>query len=142
MHDNESGNTGATPATVAHQHRPCTECPWQREAPTGKFSLEEFERMRATVEQPEGGFTGGLAPIFACHMVPETADGRSVACAGALAVCGRDSHMVRLAVAFGRLPEEVLEAGADWPSLFDSFDAMVDANASTEAAARPDAGAD
>jgi hypothetical protein len=61
--------------------------------------------------------------MFACHKSPE---GREEACAGWLAVAGRDHIGVRLAVVQKRLPEEVLDAGPDWPPLFASYEEMAE----------------
>jgi hypothetical protein len=117
---------------LARMPRPCIECPWRRDAEPGKFSPVEFARMRATVEQPPGGFTGDLGdlpPVFACHMAAPTAKRESVACAGALAVCGLDNLTIRLGLALGRVPPEAVAPGAGWPALFASFEEMTAANA-------------
>ncbi|MEU6247983.1 DUF6283 family protein [Glycomyces sp. NPDC047010] len=73
MRDNETPNAAPAPASAfAYRHRSCTECPWRRDATPGAFTQAEFARMRETVEQPPGGFTGVFAPVFACHMTSPT----------------------------------------------------------------------
>jgi hypothetical protein len=112
---------------VPHRRCPCAECPWRRDTPPGQFPACRYEQLADTPGRP-GAEAGLRAPLFACH---KTAEGREQACAGWLAVTGRDHLGVRLAVATGRLPAEVLDPGAGWPALFDSYDEM----AATQAAA-------
>ncbi|GAA2305082.1 hypothetical protein GCM10009853_072690 [Glycomyces scopariae] len=119
----------AQPETFARRRRPCEECPWRLDAEPGKFSPEEFAAMRATVEQPAGGFTGDWPPVFACHMTAPTPGRESIACAGALAVCGQDNLTVRLGLTLGRVPTDALTPGEHWPALFESLEEMAEANA-------------
>lgn len=49
-------------------------------------------------------------------------------CAGWLAIAGTYHLGIRLAVALGRLPASVLQAGEDWPDLFGSYDEMAERN--------------
>jgi hypothetical protein len=53
-----------------------------------------------------------------------TAEGREVACAGWLAVVGREHLAVRFAVAVGRLSPAALEPAPDWPALFSTYTEM------------------
>ncbi|NDK24708.1 hypothetical protein FSY75_09505 [Streptomyces sp. TR1341] len=64
--------------------------------------------------------------MFACH---KTKEGRERACAGWLAAVGHRHIGVRLAVAQGRLPAEVLTPGDGWPELFDSYEEMASVQA-------------
>jgi hypothetical protein len=105
---------------LAHAKRPCGECPWRRDTPAGKFETCRYDALRATTGGP-GAEVGLNAPMFACHMSP---DGREYACAGWLAVAGRDHLGVRLAVALGRLDRAVLDPGDGWPELFGSYEEM------------------
>ncbi|MCD0446399.1 DUF6283 family protein [Glycomyces sp. A-F 0318] len=117
---------------LPRQKRPCTECPWQTAAEPGKFPPERFEALKNTSEQPEN-WDGAPQALFACHMVPERPEQDAVACAGWLATCGGQNFSVRLAVAFDQLPAEALQPGADWPELYESYDAMAEANEATDA---------
>jgi hypothetical protein len=105
---------------LAHAKRVCRECPWRRDTPPGKFEACRYDALRATAGGP-GAEVGLEAPMFACHMSPE---GREYACAGWLAVAGRDHLGVRFAVALGRLDPAALDPGAGWPELFGSYEEM------------------
>lgn len=83
---------------------------------------ERYEALRVTVGGP-GAEAGLCAPIFACHATPE---GGERACAGWLAVAGRDHLGMRLAVASGRLDPTALAPPEEW-DLYDSYEEMVDA---------------
>ncbi|GAA2275583.1 hypothetical protein GCM10009853_032140 [Glycomyces scopariae] len=117
------------PQPMARRRQPCEECPWRRDAEPGKFTPEKFAAMRETVEQPEGSFTGRFPPVFACHMTTPAPGRESIACTGALAVCGQGNLTLRIGLALGRVPAEAVEPGEGWPELFDSFEEMADANA-------------
>lgn len=86
----------------------------------GKFSARRYDALRVTSGSPGAEAALG-APMFACHMSPE---GGEYACAGWLAVVGRDHLGVRLAVATGRLDPAVLDPQPGWPDLFDSYEEM------------------
>jgi Family of unknown function (DUF6283) len=105
---------------LPHRNRPCGECPWRRDTPPGKFPACRYEALRETSGQPGAEVPLG-APMFACHM---TQEGREVACAGWLAVCGIEHLGVRMAVLAGRLEPEDLRPGEGWPPLFQSYDEM------------------
>lgn len=119
--------TDAPKREIPRQNRPCNECPWQTSAEPGRFPPERFAALRNTSEQP-ADWDGKPQPMFACHMVPQRPDQDAVACAGWLAVCGDQNFTIRIAVAFGHLPADALEPGPDWPELYESYDAMTDAN--------------
>jgi hypothetical protein len=59
--------------------------------------------------------------MFACHLSTE---GRDIACAGWLAVCGVEHIGVRMAVLTGRLEPEDLRPGDGWPELFGTYKEM------------------
>lgn len=111
---------------MPHRRHPCVECPWRRDTPPGQFPACRYEQLANTSGRP-GAEAGLRAPLFACH---KTAPGGEQACAGWLAVAGRDHLGVRLAVAHGRLPAEALDPAPGWPQLFGSYDEM----AATQAA--------
>lgn len=115
---------GGVESEIPHQRQPCANCPWRRDAPVGEFAAQRYEQLRSAVGGP-GAEAGLDAPIFACH---KSVPGRDRACAGWLAVAGVDHLGMRLAVAMGRLPAEVLAPGSDWPELFSTFDEMVARN--------------
>lgn len=114
------------PRSIPHRKRPCGECPWRRDTPSGVFSARRYEALRETSGKPGAEAPLG-APFFACHKSPE---GREEACAGWLAVCGTEHLGVRMAVLAGRLEPEDLRPGEGWPALFGSYDEM----AATQAA--------
>jgi len=102
---------------------PCGECPWRKDVEPGKFPAERYDALRGTSEQIEPTCASDISNqgMFACHM---THEGREQACAGWLAVAAHNHIGVRLAVATGRLPAQVLGPGEDWPELFGSYDEM------------------
>lgn len=108
---------------MKHRKRPCGECPWSKETPPGQFPLSRYEEIAHTSGEPGTEAPLG-APLFACHM---SLEGRDVPCAGWLAAIGRESLPVRVLVAYEELPPEVLDPGPDWPELFDSYAAMMNA---------------
>ncbi|KAB2852044.1 MAG: hypothetical protein F9K41_15395 [Sphingopyxis terrae] len=95
--------------------RTCSECPWLRATPIGRFPVERFVELATTADQ---GFNG----VFACHKSP---DGAEQACAGYLIVAGMNNWSVRLAAIRGRL--DMAEISASGP-LYDSFAEMLTAN--------------
>lgn len=111
---------------MKHRKAPCVECPWRLDAPLGKFAPERFETLRATCRDGDG-HAGLGAPIFACHM-GEPGTGDDLACAGWLAVEGRKSLEVRIAVATGGLPVCTLDPDPRWPELYGSYEEMSSAN--------------
>lgn len=115
---------------IAHMPRPCDAtdrsgaCPFRVDAEPGEFSAARFEKLADTAGSADSVAPLG-APMFACHHTRDLPDGQPapVACAGWLAVCGRDHIGVRLAVVQGRLPGEVLDR-PDGVELFDTYDDM------------------
>lgn len=108
---------------LPRQKRPCVNCPFRTDVEPGEFPHERYAVLREscrheqTVQAPIG------APMFACHKSPE---GGEFCCAGWLAVEGHNHIGVRLAVACGELPPEALSPRADWPELFDTYEAMAE----------------
>lgn len=103
---------------LPYMRRPCTVCPFRRDAPPGGFPACNYERLRDTS-------TGELgAPIFGCHT---GVDGDEKACAGWLAVAGGESLAIRLALLQGRLSPAALTPGPDWPPLYSSYAEMAEA---------------
>jgi hypothetical protein len=104
-----------------HRPRPCEECPWRRDTPSGQFPRERYEALENTVGGP-GEEVGLGGPIFACH---KSAEGKELPCAGWLAVVGIEHLGVRVSISQGHLPPEVLKPADDWPDLFDSYEELV-----------------
>lgn len=105
---------------LRHQKRPCDQCPWRVDAEPGRFSPDRYASLADTCGT-HGREAELEAPLFACH---KTAEGKETACAGWLAVAGRDHLGVRLAVAMRRLDPSTLEPQKDWPVLYGSFEEM------------------
>lgn len=127
-----------TGSELAHRKAPCNECPWRKDVPVGRFSLTRFEEMRQTSTQPDAHdheamirAAAGEQELFGCHK-GDPATGEDLACAGWLAVEGHQNLAVRLDVALGRLPAAVLQSDERWPELYESYDAMVEAQKPTE----------
>ncbi|MBR7830614.1 hypothetical protein KDK95_30210 [Actinospica sp. MGRD01-02] len=106
-----------------YRRRPCTECPWRRDADLGKFTDSDFAKLEAT-----NGIPGTEAPpsaaAMSCHLdQPDTAHPLRL-CAGWLAVIGYHHLAIRLHVIANRLPPAALTADADWPALYDDLAEM------------------
>ena len=103
------------------RNTPCRDCPWQRSATPGQFTVERYVSLIPTAQQ-------GFSAIFACHMTPE---GGEVACAGYLAVAGATSLRVRFGVVEGAFDlgaiDRAVEDG-EFPEMYGSFAAMAEAN--------------
>ncbi|MEV0149740.1 MULTISPECIES: DUF6283 family protein [unclassified Nonomuraea] len=120
---------------MPHRKYPCGECPWQVKAPLGKFPAERYEQLRSTCRPDAAGIPPlPGAPMFGCH-VGDPGTGEDLACAGWLVVEGHNHMGVRVAVMEGRLSMEALDRGDNWPELYESYEAMAEANG---AAARED----
>lgn len=98
---------------------PCPSCPWRVDATAEgipNFNMEFAEGLSACQ-------SGELsAPAFGCHL---SRPGDEFACAGWLAVHGREHILTRLAVAQGRLSVEALDPQPGWPELHGSYDEMM-----------------
>lgn len=113
---------------MPHRTFPCGPCPWQVKAPVGKFGPERYEQMRSTCRPDEDGMPPMPGtPMFGCH-VGDPRTGGDLACAGWLAVEGRNHISVLLALREGALPADALQPGDNWPELYPSFEAMAAAN--------------
>ncbi|WP_329368847.1 DUF6283 family protein [Streptomyces sp. NBC_00669] len=118
-----------TARLVPHCKVPCTRCPWRKDVEPGEFPTSRYEELRSTSEQRPGAEPGIGAPMFACH---KTKEGREKACAGWLATVGHRHLGVRLVVAYGWLPAEVLTPGDGWPALFATYAEMAATQAGEE----------
>lgn len=114
----------ARPDALPRALRPCAECPWRLDQPSGRFPADRYRALAATARHTDG-ICGVTAPLFACH---KSTEGRDIACAGWLAVCGADQLNMRLAVVRGRLDGAALQPGQDWPDLHPDYIALAVAN--------------
>lgn len=119
---------------ILHRKTPCEECPFRKDTEPGQFPDDRYEALRSTRGAP-GDEAPMDAPLFACH---KSQDGKDLACAGWLAVCGYDHLGIRIAVLNGRLPPRVLRPGDPWPELFESYDEMAEAQGRSEACTVPE----
>lgn len=126
-HDPEAWTTVRAEGEVGYQRRPCPGCPWRRDTPVGRFPADVFDRSRHTSMPKAFGpnWDGRFGTTFGCH---ESGPERPRDCAGYLAVEGRSSIAVRVAVVTGNLPASALEPQPGWPNLYPSYEAMAQAN--------------
>jgi hypothetical protein len=73
--------------TIRYAHKPCDECPWRRDVPTGKFRPQRFRDLA------ESSYDMARM-MFACHKSPE---GREFICAGYLLQSSAHNLTLRLA---------------------------------------------
>lgn len=98
-----------------HCLRPCAQCPWRADLPTGVFPAEAF-RLSAPTSYDMAQRT------FACHMVPAE---RAATCAGSIL---RMFHNFNIRMKMGRGeidPDQMSDGG--FP-LYDDYRAMAVAN--------------
>mgnify|MGYP001332511143 FL=1 len=93
----------------------CSECPYRKDVPVGRFPPERFLALAVTVKQ-------GFGPIFACH---KTTEGKDNACAGYLLTEGTENFNVRIAVIRGAV--DLKKVKSEYP-LYESYAAMAIAN--------------
>ena len=103
------------PEVTFRRTETCAECPWLKDAPSGRFPPERFERLHRTVQQ-------GFNPIFACH---KTAEGHETACVGYLMVEGERNFAVRVALIQKAYDPRQLKATGP---LYESYREMAEAN--------------
>ena len=103
------------PASLKQQVKPCVECPWRTDVPTGKFPPARFIALANTA------YDMNLTQ-FACHKSPE---GSEIACAGFLLVGAAHNLGVRWGIRTGKIDLDVVSSDV---RLFSSFRAMAVAN--------------
>lgn len=113
---------------LPRRHFPCDECPMRadnRDNPKAKFPADRWDELSVTVRDPETRHEPPIGEIlFGCHKgAPGT--NQDLACAGWLAQFGIDHLGVRLAVLHGRLPNDALEPGTNWPPLHQTWEDIV-----------------
>lgn len=96
--------------TIGYCKRPCAECPWRMDVPTGKFPATRFRTLAATAYDM-------ATTIFACHMSKE---GGEVACAGFVLMQGAHNLTLRMA-------RQRFDVSSDVP-LFPTYRQMAQAN--------------
>lgn len=105
---------------MLHRKAPCSNCPFRKDVPPGEFPSDRYEALLASVGTDDEMRMPG-DPLFACH---KSSEGKEIACAGWLHVCGWQHLTVRLALAAGKLDRAVMDGAPDWPELFASYDEM------------------
>lgn len=120
--------TCGTGDTFPRRRFPCGECPIRSDNadnPRSKFPAERWDALTASVVDPDTGFGPSFdAPLFGCHKGEPGTDA-DLACAGWLARFGRDHPVIRFALTTGRLPEEALTPGPNWPPLHPTWREVV-----------------
>ncbi len=86
---------------------PCGSCPYRRDVPSGIWAAEEYKKLPAydqdTAYQPAG--------VFLCHQV------NGHMCAGWVGCHGASNLLaLRLAAAYGHLPDDDLDAALSYES--------------------------
>lgn len=112
---------------LLHRKTPCEECPYRKDTAPGQFPAERYEALRNTAGGP-GNEADLHAPMFACH---KSAEGKEIACAGWLAVCGYWHLGIRVALAHGRIDPSALVPKEDWPELYDTYDEVAEIQGGT-----------
>lgn len=97
----------------------CAECPWRKDVPTGKFSQERFEALKASTEQ-------GFAPMFACH---KSSEEDKLACVGYVLNQVKEGNPqnfnLRIALSRGHInPEKMTLVGPQ----YETYEEMLEAN--------------
>lgn len=104
----------------------CSECPWRKDVPPGRFTVARFEDLRGCIEQ-------GFGRMFACH---KTSEEDKKACVGyvlnALRPEGEGPQNFNLRHALGRYidPEQMKLVGPQ----YETYDDMVEATRLVEEA--------
>lgn len=100
----------------AHRARPCPQCPWRTDLPTGVFPASAYRHSASTAYD-------GAENVFSCHMQGRD---KPATCAGFL-LKGADHNLgVRFAILNNRYnPEAVSDGGVP---LYKSYRAMAVAN--------------
>lgn len=100
--------------------KPCSDCPWRRDAPVGHWHPDHFEQIW------HGCQDDGME-IMLCHKaakLPE-AERKNLPCRGWILVMGFAAIGVRLLMSIGRITPSELEPTPKCPELYESFEAMV-----------------
>ncbi|MEV1082578.1 DUF6283 family protein [Streptomyces sp. NPDC050211] len=113
---------------VEHEYRErsCARCPWRTDADLTAFSEQDMDMLRRANGGP-GAETPLDAPVVGCHLdQPDTAHPFRW-CAGWLATVGENHLAIRLAIAFEALPGHAVTPRANWPRLYASLEALLEA---------------
>lgn len=98
-----------------YQIKPCENCPWRTDVPTGQFSVDRFIALAKTA------YDQALLQ-FACHKSPE---GQEFGCAGFVLNGATHNLGARFAQSYGRLDCDAITSA--YP-LFPNYRAMAIAN--------------
>lgn len=96
--------------------RPCAQCPWRSDLPTGVFPAEAYRHSAPTAYD--------MAPnIFACHMGKDT---QPITCAGFLLRGSDHNFAIRMALIMRRIDyRQITDEGLP---LYDSYRHMAESN--------------
>lgn len=118
--------------SVEYRTFPCVDCPWRCDSDLSLFTDDDFAKLRAanagiirTVYDPAAVDDLLSAPGMACHQDQPDTDHPLRSCAGWLAVVGAHHLATRMRIAAGALPVSAVEAGDDWPPLYQDPDEML-----------------
>ncbi|WP_438453364.1 DUF6283 family protein [Streptomyces asiaticus] len=91
--------------------RPCNSCPYRRDAPSGIWAQEEYDKLRRydapTPDQPQA--------LFQCHQADGDSDARRI-CAGWAGCHGGHLLALRIAVLEGRIEASTYRAASEYVS--------------------------
>lgn len=120
MDGNEYGVVTITTKREGERHafrrKPCSDCPWRRDAKIGAFPAEAFRHSAPTA------YDAGMS-TFACHQAGKD---KPQTCAGFLLQNADHSIQVRLDIMTGRYDPSLVSA--DGVELYDSYREMAVAN--------------
>lgn len=113
---------------LPHRRFPCAECPVRcdnADNPRSKFPPVRWTELVKTIRD-ERGFGADIdQSLFGCHE-GEPGTGADLLCAGWAASFGRESARLKIFIALGQLPADVLDPGPKWPELYQDWDEMVE----------------
>lgn len=101
--------------SLTYPKKPCSECPWRRDVPVGRFDPDRYKSLASTAQDMS-------CILFSCH---KSVEGKDAVCAGFIL---RTVHNLTLRIAHSRgdiKKDSVSDGGY---SLFDTFRDMAVAN--------------
>ena len=110
---------------ASHRTFPCQQCPWRTDVDPTTFSDVDMVKL-ANANGVPGAEAAANTPAMSCHRdQPGTAHAMRL-CAGWLAVVGPDHLGIRMAMLAGRLPDDALAIGQNWPELRKSLNHLLE----------------
>jgi hypothetical protein len=101
--------------------RPCSNCPWRKDAPTEHWDPEHFREIWRDCQDD------GLHMMLCHHANEVSAPEDKPICQGWVRVMGHDAIGVRIALVRGRVTRREVE-DKEGPELFETFEDMLLAN--------------